>query len=761
MGENMNNPVDVRQSVRALLDAQTASGRHTLRAVKDRVARYAIGAGGWLVIGAVMLIFFYLLSVVYPVFESADIEAHPGHDSKLPVSTVLMRMDEYGELSTHIGADGQIRVLRNASGETVLTQALPLPAGVSISAATELNAGAGLIAVGLSNGQALLINYAFSVSYDENNKRELTPVISYPFGEAPLTLDGEARALTRLAGAGDDESFVLAAQVAPQTVLVSKFASETSMLDDTTTLEQESQSLLNLEQPGRFLLIDGDGQWLYAGAEDGSVEAWDLRADEARRVERVFVVEAGRRLTELKFLMGSISLLAGDDKGRISQWFRLRDPHNEFRLKPVRQFELGTQPISLIAVEPRRKGFYAVDAAGELGIFYTTSNRKLLSHTLTAEPSKMALNANATELVLLNVDGSLSRYHVDNEHPDISWSALWEEVWYESYEAPSYTWQSSSGSDEFEPKFSLMPLAFGTIKAAFYAMMFALPIGICAAIYTAYFMAPAMRQMVKPVVEIMAALPSVILGFIAGLWLAPVAEANLAGIFCLLLLLPLVFIGFGWLWHYAPMWLRERVPEGWQAALLVPVIVLAAWGLLALGSGMESTLFGGDFRHHLTHEWGIDFEQRNALIVGIAMGFAVIPSVFSIAEDAIFGVPKSLTNGSLALGASPWQTMVRVVLPTASPGIFSAVMIGLGRAVGETMIVLMATGNTPVMEANIFEGLRTLSANIAVEMPEAEVGGSHYRILFLSALVLFLFTLVFNTAAELVRQRLRRKYGSL
>jgi phosphate transport system permease protein len=135
--------------------------------------------------------------------------------------------------------------------------------------------------------------------------------------------------------------------------------------------------------------------------------------------------------------------------------------------------------------------------------------------------------------------------------------------------------------------------------------------------------------------------------------------------------------------------------------------------------------------------------------------------VFSIAEDAVFGVPKSLVNGSLALGASPWQTMERVILPTASPGIFSAVMIGLGRAVGETMIVLMATGNTPIMEANIFEGLRSLSANIAVEMPEAEVGSSHYRILFVSALVLFAFTLVFNTIAEVVRARLRRKYGSL
>ena len=113
------------------------------------------------------------------------------------------------------------------------------------------------------------------------------------------------------------------------------------------------------------------------------------------------------------------------------------------------------------------------------------------------------------------------------------------------------------------------------------------------------------------------------------------------------------------------------------------------------------------------------------------------------------------------MGATPWQTLVRVILPTASPGIFSAVMIGLGRAVGETMIVLMATGNTPIMDMNIFEGLRTLSANISVEMPEAEVASSHYRILFLSGLVLFVFTFIVNTTGETVRQRLREKYGSL
>ena len=161
------------------------------------------------------------------------------------------------------------------------------------------------------------------------------------------------------------------------------------------------------------------------------------------------------------------------------------------------------------------------------------------------------------------------------------------------------------------------------------------------------------------------------------------------------------------------------------------------------------------------HELGISYDQRNAMVVGIAMGFAVIPTIFSIAEDAIFTVPRHLTYGSLALGATPWQSLYRVVLPTASPGIFSALMIGMGRAVGETMIVLMATGNTPIIDASIFEGMRTLAANIAVEIPESEVDSTHYRILFLAALVLFLFTFAVNTIAEVVRQQLRGKYSTI
>jgi phosphate transport system permease protein len=214
-------------------------------------------------------------------------------------------------------------------------------------------------------------------------------------------------------------------------------------------------------------------------------------------------------------------------------------------------------------------------------------------------------------------------------------------------------------------------------------------------------------------------------------------------------------------WQRMPSRVRYLVPDGWEGALLIPAVLIIGWIAFTISPVVENMFFDGDMPQWLSNELGIGFDQRNSIVVGLAMGFAVIPTIFSIAEDAIFAVPKHLVHGSLALGATPWQTLSRVVILTASPGIFSAVMIGMGRAVGETMIVLMATGNTPVMDFSIFQGMRTLSANIAVEMPESEVDSTHYRVLFLAALVLFAFTFLFNTAAEVVRQRLRRKYSSL
>ena len=233
-------------------------------------------------------------------------------------------------------------------------------------------------------------------------------------------------------------------------------------------------------------------------------------------------------------------------------------------------------------------------------------------------------------------------------------------------------------------------------------------------------------------------------------------------------MIPISAVLVGYIWNLFPIRIRVLIPKGWEFVIFVPVIVIV--GILAwhLGPLFESIAFQytdpatgqtvGDFRLWWEAWTGHQFQQRNSLVVGFIMGFAVIPIIYTIAEDAISAVPPSLVSGSLALGASRWQTTARIILPTASAGIFSAFMIGLGRAVGETMIVVMATGNTPILDFDIFSGMRTLSANIAVELPEAPHGGTLYRTLFLGAFVLFILTFAVNTIAEVMRTRLRNRY---
>ncbi|HBT28505.1 MAG TPA: phosphate ABC transporter permease, partial [Erwinia persicina] len=358
--------------------------------------------------------------------------------------------------------------------------------------------------------------------------------------------------------------------------------------------------------------------------------------------------------------------------------------------------------------------------------------------------------------LLVERAGRWQHYHLTNPWPDLSWRNLWHKVWYENYPEPDYVWQSTSANDYYQGKFSLVPMVVGTLKAAGLAMLFATPLALAAAMYTAWFMAPALRRWVKPAIEMMGALPSVVIGLIAGLWLAPKIADRLLGVLLLPLLLAAVLLLCGWLMQKLPSRWRQRwLAEGREVVLLLPVLLLTAIFSLWVIPLAEQTLWGEGLAERLS----ADYQQRNLLVAGVAMGFALVPLIFTLAEDAIFSVPASLGQGSLALGATPWQTLTRVVLPGASSGIFAAMMIGFGRAIGETMIVLMATGNTPVTDGGLFEGLRSLAANVAVEMPEAAAGSAHYRVLFLSALVLLVFTLVVNTLAEMVRQRLRQRYS--
>jgi len=230
------------------------------------------------------------------------------------------------------------------------------------------------------------------------------------------------------------------------------------------------------------------------------------------------------------------------------------------------------------------------------------------------------------------------------------------------------------------PKYGLAPLFVGTLKVVLVALVFAVPVAVSAAIFASEFAPPRLREWIKPAVELLAGIPSVVLGFFA-------------------------------------------------------LIVLASW--LQMLTGSPSRL--------------------NALNAGIALGIGILPTIFTLSEDALRAVPRSFREASLALGASPWQTAWHVVLPAAGAGVSGAVLLGAARAVGETMIVLMASGNAALVSASVFDSARTFSATIAAELAEVVVGSPHYSVLFFLGAVLFTVTFVLNAVAGVLIERLRRR----
>ncbi len=731
--------------------------RHWIRKIKDRTAAWAISAGGMSVLVAILLIFFYLLYEVVPLFRSAEshhVASYTVGEGAAAGPPLYLATEEQSEVGMRLDRSGQVAFFRLADGASIENVALPIPENAKISSFAVDSEQSQLIVLGLDDGSVVLAHHDYHSNYDATGKREIEPLINYPYGDKPLVLQ-QGEALQAVAARKGEGGLVVVAAGTGGHLLARKWEKREDFLSGESVTEEVTMTVPEVDIVPSRLLISPDQKWLYALANDGNYRVVDLNAGTVIDSGRLF---ASGELTGAKLLLGGISIMVASDHGELSQWFLVRKPDASPQLTRIRSFGDGTAVENLV-VEHRRKGFATIDANQQLQLYYSTSQRHLLSAPLEGKVAAMAMSPRANALIYETVDGKMHFRSVTNHHPEVSWSVLWDKVWYENYSEPDYVWQSSSASSDFEPKYSLMPLAFGTLKAALYAMIVATPLAICGALYTAYFMAPTLRRKVKPLIELMAALPTVILGFLAGLWLAPEVEHHLPGIFSILIFMPVAVLLFAFLWNRIPMKWRKWVPEGWQPLILVPVVLVTGYLCLALSVPMELAWFDGDMRAWMRHEWGIDYAQRNALVVGIAMGFAVIPNIFSIAEDAIFSVPKHLSYGSLALGATPWQTLVGVVLPTASPGIFSALMIGLGRAVGETMIVLMAAGNTAIMDGNLFQGMRTLSANIAVEIGETAVDSTHFRVLFLAAFVLFLFTFVLNTVAEVIRNRLRSRYS--
>ncbi len=738
--------------------------RTARRIMIDRWASRGVVLGGVTIIASILAILVVIVAEVYPMFRPATailVDAHRVSGATGFVPAAPLGVDEYREVAYRVTADGLVDLLPLRSHTTLAPVPLPGLDGASVSAVAETGMGSRYL-VGTSDGRVIPFEMKFEITYPDG-KRTVTPA---PEFGAPLPLDPGVKApVLRLAFAEPADGPRIAGQLGARELAVLAVTEQKSLVGDPT--REESRQRLAVDVLGEItaLALDQRGDNLFVGSSGGEVVRYDMRDVTAPR--RAELVDAATvpdsPVTALAFLIGDRTLVVGDQSGGVSSWQVVAPPSGgPGRLTRIHTFTPHERAVEAISASRRDKGFATADASGRVLLRYGTTGATLLS--LAAPDSQLrsvAMTPKADGIVALGEDGKLTEWQIENPHPEITLQALFGKVWYEGYSAPEYVWQSTGGTDDFEAKFSLTPLIFGTIKGTLYALLFAVPLALLAALYVSEFMHPNLRAYLKPVVEIMAAMPSVVLGFLAGLWLAPIVERVVPGLFVLPLVVPGCIVLALVLWRRLPASIRGRLRPGTELVLLVPVVAAGIWLGFSLGGVLERWLLGGDYRGWLLSALGLTYDQRNSLVVGIAMGFAVIPIIFTIAEDSLSNVPAHLRAGSLALGANRWQTAVRIVLPTASPGIFSAIMIGFGRAVGETMIVLMATGNTPVLDWSIFNGFRALSANIAVELPEAPEGGSLFRVLFLAAFLLFCLTFVVNTVAELVRLRLRRKYRYL
>ncbi len=842
----------------------------------DTVARLLITLGGIGTIGAVLLVGVFLLAVALPLFRAARIDfLRAAPIEREPQAIGALGCDEDGLVGWVLdGAEPQLRLFAVREGVALIDR----PLGDRLAAVSALRVQPGTLqaVVGHADGSfhtgriglesafvpeadlppgvgTLAVGAARAVGDDvivrsgEHRYARLRTVVE--MAEPSRSLDAaviDVDATQRPSGP------LVAALDAGGRVRVETSSSRRNLLTDEVVTESSGATIEPVASgpPAAFVRVSELGDQVFVIAGDGSCRRYAIRVVESPELmETVDLVPGTAAVTAVTRLFGGNALAIGDSAGVVRIYFPTRSADAQatdgLHLVASRAFAAPEPGVAVtaLAASPRSRLLAVADARGGVRLLQTTAGRELVEARVPGSSvgavGRLAIAPR--ENVVLAADGTgVAMWACDPGYPEVSPAALFGRVWYENYPRPLHAWETT-GHEAFESKFGLVPLIFGTIKATLYSMLFATPIALLAAIYSSQFMHPRWRARIKPLIEMMASLPSVVLGFVAGLVLAPLLEPVAMALITGLFTVPLSLLLGAHLW--------QLFPSGWRNALgglrfaLIALVAMPAGVLAAcwLAPTVERLLFLGDFRAWLdgrggsgfggwvlallplagiaagavatrvagpwlrrrsqgwsqrqaglaglaTFALGVGFAiaiavaaamfldalrldtrgglfgtyvQRNAIVVAIGMSFAIIPLVFTIADDALSSVPDHLRSASLGAGATPWQTAMRVIVPAAASGLFSAVMIGLGRAVGETMIVLMAAGNTPIIDWNAFNGFQTLSAAIATELPEAARGSSHYRVLFLAALVLFAMTFVVNTVAEAVRQRFRKRAHEL
>lgn len=759
---------DTKPSPAAAPESRFTVSPMTLAA--DRWMGRLIRFGGVGVVLAVFGMLAFLIFQVFPLFTGAKVTAVGS--LAVPAQAVAFGEDEYGEFPFVVLADGRVVFQRAADG-TKVHEWTPTLGPLKVTAVRSYPR-TGLIFLGLSDGSVQELRVAYRSTFDAAGKRAIEPAVT----ALPPVAIGQAGVPCREVwnAKGPQARLMLVRQeIAGKPLLTAVRLTERKGLGGKGRVTVSAPFVVAADAASvEQVLLPATAESLIVVSKAGEVRTY---ADDGANFSFLqsfvpFKDAADPSVASAGMIFGNVSVVFVGRTGEQQVWSMY--PQLQPDGKSLRRWGKIHDGESLAG---KGEGVYAAEgnkcylavAGGKLQIRnMTTGSLRWEGDAPAGSIRQLAFAGNYDRFTALSADGKLHRWSIVDHHPESSWGAFFGKIWYEGATGPAYTWQSSAGSDEFEAKYSLVPLFYGTVKGTFYALLFALPIALTAAIYVSQFLRPEYRQVVKPVMEVMASLPSVVLGFLAGLWLAPLVDPRLISLFCAIGILAPAALFAGFLWSVLPQPVRRQVKPGMEFLWLLPFLALCAYFAWQAGPAVEAAFFTvkdtasglpvADFREWWRQTTGATYDSRNSLVVGFVMGFAVIPIVFTIAEDALSNVPNSLVSGSLALGASRWQTVWSVVVPTAISGIVSGVMIGFGRAIGETMIVVMATGNTAVMESNPFSGMRTLSANIAVELPEAAAGHTHYRALFLGACCLFLLTFVINTLAEVLRQRLRERY---
>jgi phosphate transport system permease protein len=871
-----SNPKDGKRPSSVIYQREKKTKASVLFA--DAAARIGIRVGGLAVIAAVFTIMLFLIYVCLPLLDAGSVTGTRklafGDAGKPFVAT---QMDEHQSIIADVQADGHVATFHAGTGTPLESLGFDL-GGLSATAfASTLRGDNVLFAFGdgtVRTGKlvlkaTVLLEQAIPQGLRKLDERDSTDgkaVFTRIPGQfrrtaVELSLDpaiqiadaGTAilKADYRVGGTAERPLRTFVTLDAAGTLRLSQTASELNMMtgEATTTVSSATMPLGRPAADVQTLLLNTQGDRVLVALRDGTIMRY-LTRDFAnpKLAETVKVVPDGVELTAVAFMNGESSIVTGASDGSIAIWFgvdrKSKTTADGIVLTKVHaDFDKQPTAIEAIRVSQRTRLFATADARGVVWIHHGTTDRTLLKLPGSPDPNGLqAMVVAPKDDAVLGVgkNGQGLLWGVSIPHPETTLQSLFGKVWYEGYDEPTYVWQSTASTDAPEPKLSLIPLVFGSFKAAIYSLMLAIPIALLAAIYTSEFVPPRTRAVVKPVMELMATLPSVVVGFVAALVLSPIVENWIAAVVIAFGVLPLTLITMSFFWQLLPQPVANVLDGIPKLLAYLAAVVLAVWLSSKAGPLVEGLFFDGDFKRWTSGEgsgqaflflillpasflfvivgtrpifnaayrsrlremspisaaslellgwfaivvlalglaWGMSivvndygydvrggvvdtYVQRNALVVAFAIAFAEIPIIYTISEDALNAVPSYLRSGSLACGASRWQTTRWIVLPTAASGIFSAIMIGLGRAVGETMIVVMATGNTPILDVNIFNGLRTLSANINVELPEAVRDSTLYRTLFLCALVLFGLTFVINTVAELVRQRYRKRAAQL